>query len=633
MRSDAAGAQAGSAPWLDAQQERYYEAPERAGELWNELLPTFLALPEAPPKHWPVVAFALLLCQLGYERRQLPPLEPVLARALAWCEAGREPELLPRLLCVSARLQVVAQEFERAAELLQRAGSLLAAQTVPDPLSQGLLLGALGQLTLLQGEPERALGYARQALPLYRAMGYRGPWVQVYAAQAIALRSLGRQAERRAVLLEGITESCAQRRWSEAANLATGLIDMALEQGDLPAAWAALEQGEALAAQADQDPATPCHRILRFSRARCLAQAGQAEAACALVEPVLDDALRFGGPTELLRRLDDLADWQAQSGRGAAALTHSRRAHAMRLHMAREAQERSGLALRQQVELEHTERERQWHRQRADEAARQSAALQEALDQLQALQEELARYSRAASLGPLLAGVAHELNTPLGTALTALSHAGMLAQELMAWIEAERLQRPRLLARLGELAEAQALARRGLERALALTASYRPARHDGAAGAPLAALVERAWARALSPTSCLRLQLQDGVGAPLWPSQALEEVLVQLFQNVERHAYAPGEPGLVRVQAAAQPTAHALLAVEDLGCGIAPDLLPHVFEPYVSTQFGRGRSGLGLFIAEAAVRQQLGGRLRVHSRPGQGTRFEIECPLGAAAAD
>ena len=72
--------------------------------------------------------------------------------------------------------------------------------------------------------------------------------------------------------------------------------------------------------------------------------------------------------------------------------------------------------------------------------------------------------------------------------------------------------------------------------------------------------------------------------------------------------------------------ARLLLTVQDHGRGIEPALLPHVFEPYVSTQFGRGRSGLGLFIAQAVVRQQLGGRLRVHSRPGRGSRFEIECP-------
>lgn len=613
--------------WLKERQQRYWDEPECARVLWDELLPVFMDLPEPPPPGWPAVELALLLCQLAYEMRVVARLEPVLRRALPWCEGGGTPHQLPRLLCVRARLKVMEQCFEPAAELLQRASQLLNAAAQRDPVSQGLLLSALGQLTLLQGDAERALGYARQALHCFRDSGYGGPWVQVYAAQAVPLRHLGWQDERRQVLREGIAVASGQKRWSEAINLSTGLIDMALESGDAAEAAVELARAESLAQQADHSPGSASFRILQFTRARCLALQGKVAEACDSIEPVLEDALRHGGPHEILRRLDDLADWQARAGRGAAALASSRRAHAVRLHLARESSERRGLQVRQQVELEHAERERRRHERRAVEARNQSEALQTALAQLQSLQEELAECSRKASLGPLLAGVAHELNTPLGTALTALSSAAAVCDELLAALDGGTLGRRGLQGQLQELIDLQALARRGLQRAQALTESYRPAHADAAGGSALAALVQRAWQRALSADSPLRLELQDGAGLTLWPGPTLEEVLVQLFQNVERHAYGPGEAGLVRVRAAAPSSQRALLAIEDQGRGIAADLLPHVFEPYVTTQFGRGRSGLGLFIAEAAVRQQLGGKLRVHSRPGAGTCFEIECPL------
>lgn len=615
--------------WFERQRQRYWDEPECARQVWDEVLPVFLSLPDPPPPDWPAIELALLLCQLAYEMRALAKLEPVLARALPWCEGGRDPQHLPRLLCVAARLAVIGQRYELAAELLQRAGQLLNQAAQPDPVSQGLLLSALGQLTLLQGDAERALGYARQALHCFRDSGYGGPWVQVYAAQAVPLRHLGWQDERRRVLREGIEIARSQRRWSEATNLATGLIDMALESGDAESAESELALALELAQRADPDPTAPGRRILGFTQARCLALRGRVAEACDRIEPVLEEALRHGGPTEILRRLDDLADWQARAGRGAAALATSRRAHQIRLHLMRETHERRSLQLRQQVELDHAEHERRRLERRAAEALKQSQALETALSRLQALQEELAECSRKASLGALLAGVAHELNTPLGTALTSLSGASALAEQVLASLAGGALVRRTLQTQLAELADLQELALRSLRRALALTESYRPAQADACAGSALAALVQRAWRRALPADCALQLELEDSTGLTHWPGQTLEEVLVQLFQNVERHAYPPGEAGLVRVRAAVPSAQRALLAVEDLGRGIDAALLPHVFEPYVSTQFGRGRSGLGLFIAEAAVRQQLGGRLRVQSRPGAGTCFEIECPVNA----
>lgn len=616
-----------SAPelFLARQQQRYHAAPDRADELLAELLPQFEALPEPPPPALPATAFALLLCQLGIEGRRMAAVAGVIERALRWMEAGREPALLPRLCCAAARLRATQQQVFAATELLRRANAAMA-DGAPDKVAPATLAHTLGMVALLQGDPERALMQHRRALALFKTSGYGGPWVQVYARMAIVLRELGQHDERRQMLLEGRQLARAQRRFGEAANLCAGLVDMALEAGDLQAAAEGLVDGEALLDEGAVPSTASCRLALLGARARWLAASGRPGEACALLEPSLDRVAGGGGPRELLRNLDELSAWRLRAGEGAMALQLSRRAHALRLQLDREAAGRQALELRQRLELELAAGDQHQHAQRAAQAEVQQRRLQAALDQLQALQEELAERSRKASLGPLLAGVAHELNTPLGTALTALSSAAEQGQTLLQQLGAGAVGRQGLTSKLRTVLEAQQLALRCLGRAQELVGSYRPAHADTAAAAPLAQLVERAWRRALSAGHSLELRLNDGVGAPVWPGRVIEEVLVQLFQNVERHAYAPGEAGAVEVRAARPDEAALRLSVADQGRGIAAELLPRVFEPYVSTQFGRGRSGLGLFIAEAAVRQQLGGRLQVRSRPGEGSCFEIECP-------
>lgn len=611
--------------FLHEQLQRYHQAPDRAADLFAELLPLFDALPEPPPPAVPAIGLALLLCQLAIEERDTGMALPVLTRALRWAESGREPALHARLYGAAARVHIGLQQLGPAIDWLGRASAAVAAGP-GDGIAPAVLAHTLGAVALLQGDTERALAQNQRAMALFKASDYGGPWVQVYARSAIVLRELGRHAERRAMLLEGREEALRQRRFGEAANLSAGLVDMALEAGDLAQAEQLLAAGDALLQRGQVGPGASSRAALTAARARWLAAAGRWGEACALLEPSLDQVSRRGGLRELLRNLDELVRWRTEEGRFELALALSRRAHRLRLQLAEEAAGRDALRLRQQLELDQATREQRRHQERAAQAEAQQQRLQQALDQLHALQEELAERSRQASLGPLLAGVAHELNTPLGTALTALSSAVEATQGLLALLQGAAVGRQRLLTRLQALHDALALAERSLHRALALTESYRPSGPDGDARAALTELVQRAWQRALPPDHRLQLQLQDGVGSPVWPGQAIEEVLVQLFQNVERHAYAPGEPGAVEVRGEQRDDAALHLAVSDHGKGIAPELLPRVFEPYVSTQFGRGRSGLGLFIAEASVRQRLGGRLQVQSRPGEGSCFEIECP-------
>ena len=459
---------------LAAWRQRYRDAPERADTLLQELLPIADALPDAPPADLPVIALSLLACQLAFEQRRAELVEPLIGRALRWAAAGREPALQPRLFGAAARVQIAHQQFDAATDLLRRMQAGIEAGDGSDRVGPAVLAHCLGMLATAQADPERALLHLRRALVLFSASGYEGPWIQVHARLAIVLRQLGQHEERRSVLGEGRRLALAQRRWGEAANLSAGLVDMALEDGDLALAERWLAEAEALMSSGGVSAEATGRLALQAARARWLAACGHFEAACALVEPQLARAGLHGGQREQLRELDELVGWKAAQGLGEQALQLSRRAHALRLQLDREAAGRQALSQRQRIELTLAETERRAHELRAAQAQAQQGRLQTALQQLQHLQEELAASRQQASMGPLLAGVAHELNTPLGNALTALSSAAEQAQGLLD-PAGGAIGRQGLLGRLQALQDSQALALRGLRRALALIASYRPA--------------------------------------------------------------------------------------------------------------------------------------------------------------
>jgi signal transduction histidine kinase len=192
-----------------------------------------------------------------------------------------------------------------------------------------------------------------------------------------------------------------------------------------------------------------------------------------------------------------------------------------------------------------------------------------------------------------------------------------------------KLGRASLTADLQALEEGSELALRNLERVLQHIAAYQELNPGLLATPPrpvdLAELVRQAWQRAVPPASPLQLVMDAELTVEVC-ADSLQAVLVELLLNVQRHAYPPGSAGEVRVQAR-QDGALLRLTVADNGRGIAPELLTRVFDPYVSTQFGRGRSGLGLFSAQALVATRLRGELLASSPLGQGARFEISWPL------
>jgi signal transduction histidine kinase len=272
-------------------------------------------------------------------------------------------------------------------------------------------------------------------------------------------------------------------------------------------------------------------------------------------------------------------------------------------------------------------------------------ALRRANDNLVSVQAELSRAERLSSLGLMVAGVAHELNTPLGSASLALStllqSVGTLRQRAD-----EGLRRSDLSAFLEDARQAAGLADSAVRRASGLVQRFKQVAVDRTTMErrtfDLAEVVLDADPRLrkwdIDQPITLRLDLQPGLQMNSYPGP-LEQVVTNLLTNALTHAFNGKDGGSIVVQAHADGAFHVVLRVIDDGVGIDADALPHIFDPFFTTHRHAGGTGLGLHIASQLVVEVLGGTISARSRTaegGTGTAFLLrlprEAPISVATA-
>ena len=275
--------------------------------------------------------------------------------------------------------------------------------------------------------------------------------------------------------------------------------------------------------------------------------------------------------------------------------------------------------------------------ERTEELLQTNADLVKTMDTLRRAQEELLQSEKLASLGSLVAGVAHELNTPIGNALVTASAMAEHIDELSKAHSAGQLKKVALDQFLVNMNQGAALTQRSLTRAAELVAGFKQVAVDQASERrrkfELATVVSEV-------TETLRPSIRrSGVGLEVDIAEQLMmdsfpgplgQVLINLINNSVVHGLEGRSDGEVIVSSApTKDPAQVCLVVSDNGVGIHPDHLGLIFDPFFTTKLGRGGSGLGLSISHRIVTRILGGQIAVHSTVGQGTRFEITLPLVA----
>lgn len=264
--------------------------------------------------------------------------------------------------------------------------------------------------------------------------------------------------------------------------------------------------------------------------------------------------------------------------------------------------------------------------------------LEAAIDDLHRTQSELVRSEKLASLGSLVAGVAHELNTPIGNAVivasTLADQQRRFAQEM-----ASGLRRSSLTRFVGEVQEGVDVMERNLRRAAELISSFKQVAVDQSSHQrrrfDLREIVQE-LTLALSPTLrragvTLTHDLPAGVTLDSYPGP-LGQVIMNVVNNAVVHAFAQqADP---RIEAHGEVSDGQLtLTLSDNGCGIPPEHLPRVFDPFFTTRLGQGGSGLGMHIVYSLVTELLGGSVNIDSTVGRGTTVTLHIPLQAPQPD
>lgn len=276
----------------------------------------------------------------------------------------------------------------------------------------------------------------------------------------------------------------------------------------------------------------------------------------------------------------------------------------------------------------------------AEEAMRRSRDdAERALDALKATQASLIQAEKMASLGQLVAGVAHEVNTPIGITITGASQLQMLIEELGRRYTDSALKKSDFLRFLADGQEMAELILTNSTRAANLVQSFKLVAVDQSSDERrvflLRAYIEELL-RSLHPTYKARAGLTIALDCPEeieidgYPG-ALSQILTNLVMNALVHALEPDRPGRITIAARPLDGDRVELSVADDGCGIPPEVAPKVFDPFFTTRRGSGGSGLGLHIVYNLVTGRLHGSIAVESRLGAGARFTLRFPRVTAS--
>lgn len=262
-----------------------------------------------------------------------------------------------------------------------------------------------------------------------------------------------------------------------------------------------------------------------------------------------------------------------------------------------------------------------------------TAELSETNRLLREEQEKLLEAEKMASLGRLVAGFAHEVNTPIGIAVGAASQSRDLVNELRGMLDQEEVSEEDLRNRLDMLDEAGELSLTSLRRAADMVQSFKRTAVDqtaeGERDYDLAEVIEDVHKslRNAFKTTPIRIEIDCPENLHLYgPAGALVQLLANLMQNSRIHAFADGtRAGCIRIRAGIEGE-RVFIDYSDDGAGMTAQTLQHAFEPFFTTRRGSGGSGLGLYIVYNLVTQGLHGTIRCESAPGKGTRFIIGYP-------
>ena len=277
-------------------------------------------------------------------------------------------------------------------------------------------------------------------------------------------------------------------------------------------------------------------------------------------------------------------------------------------------------------------------RERTRELAASNESLTQTLSKLERTRTELVRSEKLAALGAMVAGVAHELNTPLGNGLMAASTMQEHTQNIDKAL-ARGIKRSELEGYVAQMAEGNAILMASLRRAADLVSSFKQVAVDQtsahrryfALGQTIDEILLTLGPTIRKSHHKVEVQVPAEIGLDSYPGP-LGQILTNLINNALIHGFESIPSGTVWIAGELSDPQHLVLTVRDNGCGISAENLGRIFDPFFTTKLGHGGSGLGLSIVYNLMTDVLGGEIAVRSVPGDGTCFTLVLPLAAPSA-
>ncbi|WP_163835660.1 ammonium transporter [Spartinivicinus ruber] len=264
-----------------------------------------------------------------------------------------------------------------------------------------------------------------------------------------------------------------------------------------------------------------------------------------------------------------------------------------------------------------------------------------ALDKLQCMQDHLVQTEKLAALGQLVAGIAHEVNTPLGIAVTIASHINGKINQILSDYNSEELTEEAFNDELNKIQESVRLLLKNANRASHLIRSFKTVAVDQT-NAERRAFKLKSYLEdildSLRPSFkktniIIEINCDDTIELDSYPG-LFAQIITNLIMNSLTHGFDPGQQGKIVLDISKKGASHIELLYKDDGKGISLEIRSHIFEPFYTTRRGEGGSGLGMHIVHNLVVGPLGGFIKVMesdetSSSNQGASFLITLPLFA----
>ncbi len=276
-------------------------------------------------------------------------------------------------------------------------------------------------------------------------------------------------------------------------------------------------------------------------------------------------------------------------------------------------------------------------KRRAEEDLRASKErAEQALTELRNTQESLIEAEKLAALGGLVAGVAHEVNNPVGISMTVASSLARRCEGFTAELEQGQMRRSRLVEFINSNREAANQLVANLQRAGELIQSFKQVAVDRSHAERRLFDLRHSTEQILASLrpglkkSHIELitEIPVGIAMDSYPGH-YGQVLTNLFLNAVKHGFDGVPEGTIHIEARPVGVGQVEINFYDDGKGMTDEVQRRAFDPFFTTRRSEGGTGLGLHIVYNLVTRRLGGRIMLSSAPWRGTTFRITLPLSA----